>query len=171
MADYKKCIPIILKAEGEYSNDAADSGGPTKWGVCLAFARDTKDYRLFDKDQDGDIDIRDIKKLTIEDATEAFHDYFWQKFNLDDEPSNKKALCIFDISVNHGLANAGMMIQRALNKMGNNLVVDKKVGPKTLAALHAADPDEFCDQILKVRENFYYKIVENRPSQKVFLKG
>ena len=55
--------------------------------------------------------------------------------------------------------------------MGNNLVVDKKVGPKTLAALHAADPDEFCDQILIVRENFYHKIVANRPSQKVFLKG
>ena len=94
-----------------------------------------------------------------------------QKFKLDDEESNKKALVIFDISVNHGLANAGMMMQRALNKMGNDLVVDKKVGPKTLAALHAADPDEFCDEILKVRENFYHKIVANRPSQKVFLKG
>ena len=93
------------------------------------------------------------------------------KFNLDNEPSNKAALVIFDIAVNHGNANAGMMMQRALNKMGNDLVVDKKVGPKTIAALHAADPDEFCEQILKVRENFYYKIVENRPSQKVFLKG
>ena len=171
MADYKKCIPVVLKAEGGYCNDPQDSGGPTKYGVCLVFARDTKDYRLFDKDQDGDIDKQDIKMLTIDDATEAFHKYFWVKLGLDDEPSDKVGLVVFDIAVNHGIANAGMMVQRALNKMGNNLTVDKKIGPKTLAALHAADPDEFCDQVLKVRENFYYKIVENRPSQKVFLKG
>ena len=171
MADYKRCIPVIIAAEGCYSEDAADTGGPTKWGVCLAFAKDTNNMRLFDKNLDGKITKSDIKMLTIEDASEIFKRYFWDKFKLDDEESNKKALVIFDISVNHGLANAGMMIQRALNKMGNNLVVDKKVGPKTLAALHAADPDEFCDQVLKVRENFYYKIVENRPSQKVFLKG
>ena len=109
--------------------------------------------------------------LTIDDATEAFHKYFWVKLGLDDEPSDKVGLVVFDIAVNHGIANAGMMVQRALNKMGNNLTVDKKIGPKTLAALHAADPDEFCYQVLKGRENFYYKIVENRPSQKVFLKG
>ncbi len=171
MADYKKCIPVIIAAEGKYSNDPADSGGPTKWGVCLTFAKDTGDLELIDKNGDKRITIDDIKKLTIEDASEIFKKYFWDKFKLDDEESNKKALVIFDISVNHGLANAGMMMQRALNKMGNNLVVDKKVGPKTLSALHAADPDEFCDEILKVRENFYHKIVANRPSQKVFLKG
>ena len=171
MADYKKCIPIILKAEGGLCEDKYDTGGITNWGVCLAFAKDTKDYKLFDKDNDGDIDRYDIIKLTIDDATEAFKKYFWDKFKLDNEVSNKKSLVIFDIAVNHGLANAGMMMQRALNKMGYDLVVDKKVGPKTLAALHSADPDEFCDKILEVRENFYYKIVQNRPNQKCFLKG
>ena len=171
MADYKRCIPIILKAEGGLTEDKYDTGGITNWGVSLAFAKDTKDLNLFDKDFDGDIDRYDIQKLTIEDATEAFKKYMWDKFNLDNEPSNKVALTIFDIAVNHGNANAGMMIQRALNRMGNNLVIDKKVGPKTLTALHAADPDEFCDEILKVRENFYYKIVENRPNQRCFLKG
>ena len=126
---------------------------------------------MVDVDKNGVINREDIKKLTIDDATKIFKRHFWDKLKLDDEPSDKVGLVVFDIAVNHGLGNAGMMVQRALNKMGNNLVVDKKIGPKTLAALHAADPDEFCDVVLKVRENFYYKIVENRPNQRCFLKG
>jgi lysozyme family protein len=76
MADYKLCIPVILRAEGELSDDPADAGGITKWGVCLRFAKDTKNLELFDKDGDGDIDRNDIKKLTIEDATEASRSIF-----------------------------------------------------------------------------------------------
>ena len=77
MADYKRCIPVIIAAEGCYSEDATDTGGPTKWGVCLAFAKDTNNMRLFDKNLDGKITKSDIKMLTIEDASEIFKRYFW----------------------------------------------------------------------------------------------
>ena len=77
MADYKRCIPIIIEHEGGYCNDPADSGGPTKWGVCLTFAKDTGDLELIDKNGDKRITVDDIKKLTIEDASEIFKRYFW----------------------------------------------------------------------------------------------
>lgn len=94
MADYSRCIPIIIQHEGVYSEDPEDTGGPTKYGVCLTFAKDTNNMRLFDKNLDGKITKADIKMLTLEDATNIFKAYFWDKYRLDEEPSNKKALVI-----------------------------------------------------------------------------
>lgn len=171
MADYRKCIPVILKHEGGYCEDEHDAGGATNWGVSLAFAKDTGDLELFDKDDDGDIDRLDIRKLTIEDATRAFKKYFWDKLKLDDEPSNRVALTIFDAAVNHGIWNCSNMVQKTLVDIGFNIAIDGKIGPKTLKALHAADEQIFCNEFHNIRERFYYKIVERKPTQKVFLKG
>lgn len=75
MADYRKSIPVILKNEGGLTDDPYDAGGITNYGVCLRFAQDTGDLELFDVDHDGKITREDIKKLTIDDATEAFKKY------------------------------------------------------------------------------------------------
>lgn len=96
---------------------------------------------------------------------------FWDRFKLDQEPSDKVALVIFDIAVNHGNGSASSMIQKALVEIGFNIAIDGKVGPKTLAALHSADEDKFIDQILDVRRRFYERLVERKPTQKRFLKG
>lgn len=171
MADYNKAIPITLEFEGGLSDDAADSGGITKYGVCIEFAKDTHDLKLFDKTGNGRITREDIKRLTIEDAKKAFKKYFWDKLSLDDCPSDKKALLLFDFSMNSGIGNAVPALQRTLNKMGSNLVIDGKYGPKTRAAFFAADEKEFCEKYLNTRENFFRRIVERRPSQRVFLRG
>jgi len=171
VADYQLCIPIVLENEGGLVDNPNDRGGITNYGVSLRFAKDTGDMELFDIDGDGDIDREDIKKLSIEDATEGFKKYFWDKFDLDNEMSNKIALVVFDIAVNHGNKNAANMIQKTLVEMGYNIVIDGIVGPRTLAALHSANEEKFVDGILDVRSRFYDRIVERNPSQKVFLKG
>lgn len=172
MANYEKAFPVILKFEGGLCDDPEDSGGITKYGVCLEFAKDTHDLKLFDKDGDGDIDRQDIKKLSVDDASRAFKKYFWDKYQLDDLDSNKMALVVFDSAVNHGRGNATAFIQKTLNKFGYHLMVDGLWGPKTRNALQTVDdPDEFCAQMISLRRKFYNTIVENRPKQKVFLKG
>lgn len=97
MADYSKSIPIILANEGGLTEDPEDKGGITNFGVCLMFAKDTKDVEIFDMDGDGDIDREDIIHLTKEAAEEGFKKYFWDKYKLDDEPSDKIALVILNI--------------------------------------------------------------------------
>ena len=171
MATYTHAIRYTLDFEGGLSDNPNDSGGITNHGVSLAFASSTRNRKLFDKDGDGDIDREDIKLLTKEDAIEAFKQYFWDPVELDDIESEDKALLVFDANVNHGLGNSIPMIQRTCNKLGYNLVIDGKFGPKTKLALDGCSEESFCREFLNVRENFYHRIVEHRPSQKVFLRG
>lgn len=172
MANYSEIIPIILKHEGGLTNDPADRGGITNYGISLRFAQSTKNKALLDVDKDGDIDADDIRKLTKEQAIKIYKMYFWDKpFKLDEEPSDKVALILFDAAVNHGNGGAVSLTQKALNSMGYKLDVDGLIGPKTLGALRSADPDKFVDAFLSVREKYYYAIVAKNSSQKVFLKG
>ena len=56
----------ILKAEGGFVNDPDDPGGPTNYGVTL----NTLKRLGHDLNQDGRVDIADLKQLS---ATQAVH--------------------------------------------------------------------------------------------------
>lgn len=171
MANYKKVIPFTLEYEGGLCNDEHDAGSWTNYGVSLTFAKSTKDLKLFDMNRDGKIDAADIKAMTKDRATEIFKKYFWDIYGLDDFNSDKKAFVFFDASVNHGSYGATRLLQKALNAIGANLVVDGRFGKLTLAALQEANEEKFIKSFQKIREEYYYDIVKRKPSQKVFLKG
>ena len=65
-----------------------------------------------------------------------------------------------------GSVTAAKGIQKALG-----LVADGLVGPKTLAALNAADKAAVFSKIFQARYKFFRNIVDRNPSQKIFLKG
>lgn len=90
---------------------------------------------------------------------------------MDNQKSEKKALLLFDLCVNHGPKGAVALVQKALNAIGEKLSVDGVYGPKTAAAIDKYDDKTFIDAVLKYRDKFYRSIVNNNPSQKVFLNG
>ena len=63
----------IFKAEGGFANDPDDPGGATKYGVTLKTLK-----RLgHDLNQDGRVDIADLKQLSSTQAVQIFvQDYF-----------------------------------------------------------------------------------------------
>ena len=71
------------KADGQYTNDPADPGGETKFGISK---------RKFPNE--------DIKNLTVQRAFEIYQTYYWGAFGLDGIPL---PLCVayFDSYVQH----------------------------------------------------------------------
>ena len=64
MANVNDLAPFILKWEGGFVNDPKDRGGATNMGVTL----NTWNRVGYDKDKDGDIDVKDLKLLSKEDV-------------------------------------------------------------------------------------------------------
>lgn len=150
MANCDKLFPFILKWEGGFANDPADSGGATNMGVTIG----TWKQCGYDKDVDGDIDVQDLKQISRQDVRDrVFIPYFWNRWKADNIQSQKVANILVDWVWGSG-AHGIKIPQRILG-----VKVDGIVGQKTLNAVNFADPDELFDALFKARVNFLNDIV------------
>lgn len=170
--NFDKALKFTLPIEGGFSNRKNDRGGPTNQGITLGtLIRYHAHFDYGDFDQDGDVDIDDIRLLdTPEEAAPVYKKYFWDKVRGDDLPAGVDYL-IFDSAVNHGPKNAGIFLQRALNRWGLNLKVDGSIGPVTIKAVTGHGGSEFVRDILRERDIFYRKIVARDLSQSENFRG
>jgi lysozyme family protein len=80
----------------------------------------------------------------------------------------------FDMFVNHGLATAVKILQRAscsVNKNHNTLLDDGVFGDQTLFVLNLIDQYYLCIATRAERAGYMRLIVANDDSQRVFLDG
>jgi lysozyme family protein len=64
------------------------------------------------------------------------------------------------------------VLQRTLNsRFGASLAVDGAIGPKTIAAVNAADPGALFDALNSARAHFLSQVIQNDPSQERFEEG
>lgn len=137
----------LMDWEGRtYENDPSDRGGETKFGI--------------DKRSHPDVDI---KKLTEAEAKRIYWDEYWKPMAAELLPW-RLAWVMADIAVNNGRTRSVRWAQ----EMSGGLVVDGRLGPKTLAALQA-DASRIRRALLARREKFYRTIGVG--TQKKFLKG
>lgn len=115
---FEDAIGFVLKYEGGYVNDPDDPGGETKFGISKKSYPD-----------------RDIKALSIADATQIYREDFWDKYGIEKLPPWIR-LHVFDAAVNQGPVPAIMMLQKALEMVP----VDGILGQTTALAAHKAHP-------------------------------
>lgn len=119
----------IVAREGGYVNDPDDPGGPTKYGVTIHTMR-----RLgMDLDKDGDVDVQDVKILTIDQAVDIFIKHYFYGPRINELPDILHDT-VFDMQVNAG-AHAVKILQRMCNEIGGTgtrIVVDGFIGPARL---------------------------------------
>ncbi len=166
-------LTLAPSIEGtKFSNIPEDRGGPTRCGITLkTLCNYYADFDYGDFDQDGDIDIDDINLLdTIEKAAPIYRKWFWDAVHGDELPAGVDYV-IFDSAANHGPKNAGIFLQRAVNRLRLILKVDGWIGPVTIQNTLGRDSQNLIADILKERDIFYRKIVARDPSQEVFFRG
>lgn len=157
----------LKQNEGGFSNNSADHGGMTNFGISLRFLQSLP---LHDGDINNDfvIDANDIKDIPEEAARILYKKYFWTPAHCDQINSLKVAVKFFDMCVNLGIKKSVSIMQKILN---NGLAVDGIIGPKTLTAVNSADPDILLTKLTDILVQTYTEIAENNQSQRQFLKG
>lgn len=108
---FDQAFERLIGHEGGYSNDPADPGGETKFGISK---------RAYPSE--------DIAGMTLERAKAIYQHDYWGPAGCDALPDGVK-LCMFDLAVNSGAKTAIRLLQRAVCA-----VEDGVIGPHTLMA-------------------------------------
>jgi len=157
----------IVAREGGYVNDPDDPGGPTKYGVTLATMK-----RLgLDLTGDKRITKDDVRRLSKAKAKDIFIERYYRAPGIDQLPESLQA-SVFDMYVNAG-SNAVKILQRLINDMGQNIVVDGLIGPQTVQAARVADataPSHLTDAYGIARRNYYYSLADRRIASRKYAR-
>jgi lysozyme family protein len=132
---FDRAFELLLGHEGDFSEHAADPGGKTRFGVTEAVAR-RAGYR------------GDMRDLPLDLAKRIYLEEYWKPVRADDLPPAVR-YAVFDAAVNSGVGQAVRWLQRALG-----VEADGVIGPKTLAAAYAANPDALRGRMLAQRLRF-----------------
>ncbi len=116
---FESAVEKTILKEGFFANEPNDRGGPTKYGWAKNFHPEI-----------------DFDNFTREDAIKKYYLEFWKPLRLDEVANEIIQDEIFDTAVNCGIGGAGRIAQKALNFLGEKLLVDGDVGPKTISAIN-----------------------------------
>lgn len=160
-----KLIDDVLSKEGGYVNHPADKGGPTNFGITQS---------TLSRYLECVVSVDEVKTLDIQTARDIYELRYYRNPRIDKLPEAIQPFA-FDCAVNHGPRRAIKFIQHVCSETGfGPLAADGLMGPKTKAnadSCLASLGDWMLTALVEERRMFYLKIVENRSSQRVFLKG
>lgn len=154
----EEIITDILKAEGwdKYTNRPSDRGGPTKWGITQ---KTLAEYR------GHDVTAEDVKALTEAQARDIYEEMYVIAPRFNHLPEILIPMVV-DCGVNSGTRAAAKWVQRAVGAKQ-----DGAIGPKTLAAVAAANPIATYIRICGYRFRLYGRIVTDDHSQAEYAHG
>ena len=167
MQSVRQIAAVIVAREGGYVNDPDDPGGATNHGVTLATLRRLR----LDLTGDGGISSADVRMLTATQAVDILVEHYFRRPRVAELPQLLHA-SVFDMYVNAG-ANAVRILQRLIRDMRIDVGVDGVIGPKTIAAAHAAAaaaPDHIADAYAIARRNYYYALADARAASRKFAR-
>jgi lysozyme family protein len=168
-------ITPVIQEEGGYSDNPADAGGPTRYGITEATAR-ANGYN------------GDMQTLPMSIAISIYRDQFYVKPQFDQMAaiSADIAKVLVNLGVNMGVTRPGEFLQRALNvlrlsgsvSLFTPLKVDGELGAITrtaaqrVMAVRGGDaPTVLVAMILAQASVYYIALAEASPTQDQFEYG
>ena len=146
--DFDQAFDILLQHEGGFSDHAADPGGKTRFGITEAVAREAG-YR------------GDMRELPLDLAKRIYKDRYWDAVRAEELPEAIR-YTVFDAAVNSGPRQAIRWLQRAVGVRDDGVI-----GPITLSAVRATDPQALLRRMLSAR----LRLMTDLPTWPTFGRG
>lgn len=164
----QQTIDALIAREGRYSNNPADPGGETMWGITATVAR-ANGY------------AGSMKDMPRDTATAIYTYQYWTLSRFDEVSKIDPFIAeeLLDTGVNMGVATAGRFLQRALNVLlPISLTRDGVIGDMTLTALKSLlDARGVPGRLVLLRmlnaqqSVRYIELAEANPAQETFEYG
>jgi lysozyme family protein len=140
ISNWQKAFEQMLSSEGGYVNHPSDPGGMTNLGV-------TK--RVWEEWVGRESNEKEMRSLTPDMVESLYKRKFWDACKCDDLPNGIDYL-VFDFAVNAGPGRSAKILQTAIG-----VPADGGIGPITLAAVNAQEPDVLIEKFSQAKEDFY----------------
>jgi lysozyme family protein len=171
-ASIEQLLDDLLKVEGGYSNNPADRGGPTNFGITEHVAR-AHGYG------------GDMRSLPRSTALAIYREDYWSRPGFEAVAQRMPSLAaeLFDTGVNMGPKTASIFLQRALNVLNRgatdypDISADGDIGKMTLFAIDQLKAKRANAEIMLRRAvdclqgARYIEIAEKNPKQEAFEAG
>jgi len=137
---FTRCVDIILRHEGGFVDHPADPGGATNFGIT---------HKTLAAWRGAPVTKDDVRTLTVAEARDIYRANYWNALNCDTMPAGVD-LSVFDMGVNAGVTRAAKMLQGIVH-----VEKDGQVGPITIGAVKAIDPEFVVDAFADARMGYY----------------
>lgn len=158
MADFLPAYERMLLNEGGYKlhTVAGDRGGMTYAGIARNRWPSWAGWDFIDRSEEPPAMV----------VRAFYRENFWMPVKGDDISDQTVAQNIFDFGVNAGVGTAAKLAQVVVGA-----TPDGKIGPKTVAALNAIEPNYFRAAYALAKLKRYEQIVSKDRTQQKFLLG
>jgi len=146
-AAFKEFIVRVIEREGgsKLTRDPDDPGGVTKYGISKNAHRDV-----------------DVENLTYDKAVKIYYKHYYKPSKASKLPADLQEQYL-DMIINIGYHNGAKILQRATNAKGKyKLLVDGKIGPKTIAAVKRSKLEP--GRLAAYRILYYAKLCQRKPT-------
>ena len=137
--NFPKALAAVLVHEGGFVNNPKDPGGMTNLGCTKATWEDHCGHP---------VDEKTMRALTPNDVGPLYRQKYWNKVCGDELPAGVDYV-VFDAAINSGSGRAAKWLQACVG-----VEPDGGIGPKTLAAVRAFNPEQLIKDYSKRRLSF-----------------
>jgi len=141
--NFDQAFHNLLGHEGGFTDDKRDPGNWTGGRVGVGELKGTN-FGIAANTYPEE----DIRNLTVDRAKLLYRRDFWNRIRADELPAVIR-YPMFDAAVNSGVPQASRWLQRAVGA-----TADGVIGPRTLAATNAMEPQVVLRRLLSVRLRF-----------------
>ena len=152
LENWENSFQMVLKHEGGFVNNPKDPGGITNLGVTKAA------WESYWGRSSSEAEMRSLTPNIVKPFYKAM---YWDKIKGDQLPAGVD-YAAYDLAVNSGVGRAAKYLQQIAG-----VTADGAIGPKSLEAIKACDPEQVVDALCDMRLDFLKRL----PTFETFGKG